>query len=333
VISLLPIVTKDSYSAAVERQLLAYLEEVVYGPLLEILREAGLTPQASDQRMNAVANVIEVAIRSGRVFYSKGVFSGQFAPAVARELRRLGARFNDRTHEFTLPEDRFPDDLKIVASIAQSKAQELHSKISATLAQMAENIPQTSSGMIFDRAAASIADDLNRQFDRSVNPLEAISIPADITETVRAKLDERLTKNLDLDIRDWSANEVLSLRQKAEAHAFAGGRADGLARIIESSYGVSKRKAAFLAAQETSLAVSEYRQTHFEAIGCTHYRWVTVKDFIVRDDHKDLDGHIFAWADPPIADKRSGTHANPGEFYGCRCRAVPMIPTPMGTLI
>ena len=322
-IALQPIICRDSYSALVEGPILGYLLDVVYEPLRELWKTSRLDLTL---RLNARFGPIETALNKGRLFYRNGVFAGQFTPEVARELRALGAHFNERTHEFTIDPSRLPADIRLACTLAETKADDLFKQTIGLLSQMEENIAKAPTGMSFDSQAGVIVEDLNQQFDQSMGPVESISIPADVTAVVRKQLDERLTKNLDLSVRNFTADEVLRLRRQAEELAFSGARADQLARLIEVSYSVSKRKAAFLAAQETSLAVSNYRQARYEALGSEEYRWSTSHDSAVRGDHKDLDGQVFRWDSPPIENKATGHRAHPGEGARCRCRAIPLIP-------
>lgn len=328
-IALRPIIHKDSYSELIEAPVLDYLVDVIYGPLADLLEEAGVPVTVQ----NAGSDPISAALGQGKLFYSNGTFSGRFTPAVSKELRRLGAKFNVGTREFKLAEWKLPADVKLAATAAQSRAQGLHQKVIATLDEMLRNVPTASTGMDFTKATERIVSDLNGQFNDSVKAVEAIRIAPEVTPAVRAQLNDELTNNLDLYVRKFTEEQVLDLRQRAEANAFAGGRADTLAKVIESNFGVSKRKAAFLAGQETSLAVSHYRQARYEEIGCERYRWSTSHDSIVRDDHKDLDGQIFRWDDPPVTNKRTMARNNPGCDFSCRCRAIPLIPTPTATLL
>lgn len=65
--------------------------------------------------------------------------------------------------------------------------------------------------------------------------------------------------------------------------------------------------------------------------GCGKYVWRTARDDRVRPCHKALDGHIFAWDNPPEMWKETsrgrvytGRRCHPGEDWGCRCVAVPV---------
>ncbi len=337
-----PVITKESYSALIERAVLEYFADVIYGPLLDLLCEAGIVPEEEDRhplltmRLNATRDAIaglQTALDSARVWYSQGHFSGKFSPAVAKELRRLGARFDHSTREFVIDEAKLPPDLKLAATASSLRAQDLHGKVDRLLGDMAANVPIAPVGLELADASARIIRDLNAQFDKSVKPLEAISIPTQITPAMQRELDEQLTTNLTLYVRKFTAEEIPVLRRAAQANAYAGGRADRLAKIIEASFGVSKRKAAFLASQETSLAVSKYRQLRYESVGCTRYKWSTSHDPLVRPDHAALDGHYFEWSNPPVTNRATGARNNPGEDFGCRCRALPVIETELASIL
>ncbi|MCF4097305.1 phage minor head protein [Maritalea mediterranea] len=64
---------------------------------------------------------------------------------------------------------------------------------------------------------------------------------------------------------------------------------------------------------ERSLKPKAQRQTGF-------YIWTTRQDQKVRASHAANHGKIFAWDNPPPT-------GHPGEDFGCRCRAVPYVPS------
>lgn len=51
----------------------------------------------------------------------------------------------------------------------------------------------------------------------------------------------------------------------------------------------------------------------------SYYIWRTQRDGRVRPSHRENEGKIFAWDDPPPT-------GHPGEDYGCRCWAEPYVP-------
>jgi SPP1 gp7 family putative phage head morphogenesis protein len=118
---------------------------------------------------------------------------------------------------------------------------------------------------------------------------------------------------------------VSALREKVEKSFIAGQRAESLEDFIKDRFSVSENKSRFLARQEMSLASSKFRENRYKQAGVQYYKWSTSKDERVRDSHAELDGRIFNFDDPPIVDKATGSRANPGEWFNCRCVAIPVI--------
>lgn len=102
-------------------------------------------------------------------------------------------------------------------------------------------------------------------------------------------------------------------------------RAAQIAKEILRSNEVAASRAMLIARTEVARTAATLKQARAESIGSTHYIWRTSHDSDVRADHKALDGKVFAWNDPPVADKASGTKANPGCIWNCRCYAEPII--------
>lgn len=77
-----------------------------------------------------------------------------------------------------------------------------------------------------------------------------------------------------------------------------------------------------------------YNMTRYEheSMGVSKYKWVTKHDSRVRECHRELDGHIFDWNNPPAMWYRTisrgvvytGRYCHPGQDYQCRCVASPV---------
>jgi SPP1 gp7 family putative phage head morphogenesis protein len=103
-------------------------------------------------------------------------------------------------------------------------------------------------------------------------------------------------------------------------------RASELAKEIMRTEEVTASRAVLIARTETARTATTLTQTRAESIGADSYIWRTSGDSTVRSDHKKLNGKIFQWNNPPIADERSGERAHPGCIWNCRCFAEPIIP-------
>ena len=329
-----PIVHKDSYSAAIEKEIVGYFHEAIFGPLLDLVREFGVEPDAADQgKQNAIPTPLEHALKNGRIWYADGVFSGEMSAATSRELRELGATWNREERTFRLPLEKMPITLRSAVALSQERAVDLTNQVSEILKVMPVTIAAAPTGLDFARSIDRIAADLHLQFDKSVSGLEEIEVPVEITPEIRKVITEEFTENLDLYIKSFAEEEIPILRRMVEQNAFAGYRPDRLAEIIEARYGVSKRKANFLASQETSLLVSKYRQQRYQSLGSRAYKWSTSNDQRVRHDHRLLNGKVFFWDQPPVTNLQTGARNNPGEDYNCRCVPLPIIETEVGSIL
>ncbi len=295
----------------------------------------------SGVKENAKISALTRDLAAGIVWYADGVFTGRINAAAARELRAAGATWSEQRAGFVLSADRLPNDLKASALGSEFRSKALHEQIGRVLDQMQQNIPKAPLGLALGAASSAIAGGLQKQWAGMLSDVKLegedfevptaaaqISVSADITPEIARALNQQLTENLTLSIKGFTAKEIPELRRKVAENAFAGGRADRLAKVIEASYGVSKRKAAFLAEQETSLLVSKFREQRYREVGSASYTWSTSHDERVRPDHRALDGKVFNFDTPPITNRTTGARNNPGEDFRCRCVAIPVLVFP-----
>lgn len=341
-----PIVHRDQYTRAVEAEVAAWFDEAIFAPLLALLDARGVeidekyqglaysgfgTPtQMKQGRTNAATSALVDALRSGRVQYADGVFSGRFSSAISAELRAAGAAFNATDKTFRLAPAKIPIELRGVLADAASKAAETGSMVDDLLRAAEANVAAAPVKLALTRQVEEIVSDLGRQFVSSVAAIGPadLGLAPTLSGGVAEQLEAELTRNLDLGIKGFAAERIPELRRRVQENTFKfGGRTDRLAKIIEAEFGVHRRKAEFLADQETGLLVSKYRKARYQSIGITDYTWSTSHDARVRPTHRALDGKRFHFSvganvSEPGAPAR---YCNPGEDYRCRCVPIPLI--------
>ena len=320
---LAPIKHRDAYTRAVEGAILDYFDEAIFRPLCDLFNDANV-----HIKENAKGTAVVAALRDHRIWYADGVFSGSFNAAISAELRSLGAKFDRGTGNFNLPADRLPIEIKSAAADSIAASTTLHATIAATLDQIQINALQASVGLNLKPSVDKMVDDLMAQFVTSVKAIDVIEVSADITPAIAKAMREELTENLELSIKNFVQEQIPQLRAAVQANAFAGYRTDRLADIIEAHYGVTKRKAAFLADQETGLAIAKFREQRAREVGSRSYRWSTSHDERVRADHRLLDQQVFFWDSPPVTNRTTGARNHPGEDFRCRCVAMPILEIP-----
>ncbi len=112
-------------------------------------------------------------------------------------------------------------------------------------------------------------------------------------------------------------------------HAARSGESiDTLAEKIHKRTGNEEVRCRLIARDQISKFNGALHEKRAENNGIKRYIWHTVKDGRVRDNkqtsHKDLEGTIQSWIDPPItvfSGKRAGERNHPGMDIQCRCYA------------
>lgn len=141
-----------------------------------------------------------------------------------------------------------------------------------------------------------------------------------VGEVIRARLAEQVDLITSLP-RD-AAERVHRLTLEGISNS---ARASEIAKEIMRTGEVTKARASMIARTEVGRTATELMRARALSVGSTHYVWKTAGDSDVRADHKKLNGKVFAWGEPPVADERSGAKAHPGSIYSCRCYAAPII--------
>jgi SPP1 gp7 family putative phage head morphogenesis protein len=151
------------------------------------------------------------------------------------------------------------------------------------------------------------------------------------SDTIRSRINENLRDNFRRDIVNWDNVQTQRLRDMVQRAAQNGYSRRNMEKAIMDEWGVSEEKARFLARQETSLFFSAERRTQFENAGVKYYLWRCINDSRVRDRHKELDSRfskkIYVFGNPPETSEpgEPSKHNEPGEDYGCRCIAIPVL--------
>lgn len=308
-----PIVHLDAYTEAVEDEILDFFREVLFDPIKDLLAS-----EYAPTRVNGEYPAVREALVAGAIWYADGHFRGRFQAATSRELLRMGA---SRTGEgFYLAQERVPLDLRSAVTASKLKSEHAHQEILTLLLAMLANV-----------GAATLGSGLPKRFD---GVLERVRVQADKTLEgfssshvlgAAERLREKYVAQTTQEIQGFSVESVKKIRTRVEENLAAGGRIDRLAKVLETEFGVVQRKARFIAEQETSLLVAQYREQRYTEAGFAEYLWETAGDELVRPDHRALNGRRFSWSSPPIVDHATGRRCHPGQDYNCRCVARPIV--------
>lgn len=323
--------------ASIRKQIQTIFYEVVFRPVLEVAVSHNAQLKSVADRMTvslknaAPDTALAIALRSGMIQYRDGVFSGKFSSVTSAFLRRLGARFDKSAGVFRLADSEVPAGIKHEARVYSLSVAKVHKVIESKLTQMQMGLDKTFEELDLDGTETLFK--VKEGFEKSASALEVMPTMSKGSWDI---ISEEYTENLKLYVRKFSEEMVIDLREATQENALLGYRFDRLAAHIEDRYKTSARKAEFLARTETSIFMSNFRKEMFAQAGVRRYRWQTAGDQRVRDDHDHLNGRIFFYNQPPIADVATQTRANPGGIWNCRCVDVPILEpvrSPAGTVV
>jgi len=288
--------------------------DIIYKPIISFIKK--IKPQLLNSK-----SVIEEALLSGKIYFENNSFRGNINAQISQALKKLGARFDNRTKTWRINKRFLPVEIKMTITQAEINYQSINEQLALVISDI--NIEEELKNIDYTNIYLKDIKEIDKELKKTV--YDIIGISPEITQEQKEIIAKEFSQNLKLTIKNFLDNEIINLRKEVERNVFQGFRAESLSKIIEKRYSVSKSKAKFLGLQETSLLTSKYRELRYKDVGITKYKWSTSKDERVRDDHADLDGKVFSFDDPPIVDKRTGKKANPSEDFGCRCVPIPII--------
>lgn len=132
-----------------------------------------------------------------------------------------------------------------------------------------------------------------------------------------------IRENLDL-ISSIEAETLRKLRwelsQRIVATAGDESLKTALADYIENQARIESNRAVLIASDQVGKLNGRLIRYEQQRAGITHYRWETMQDSRVRPSHRERQGEIFSWDEPP-------SDGHPGEAVRCRCVADPVFET------
>ena len=306
-----PIEYQKTNEERMQKAVFTVMFDAMFKDVFAILKEY------NTKSFDNASGFLSQALRNGRIQFVDGVFTGKMNARLSKELKSIGATFDKRTKKWKLPNAKLPPELATAVVLANLRFKRLHADIIKALDtdKVLEALKQSDFTPDYEKTM----NGLERQFKDSV---ASIGIEAKLSDDMVKSLSDGYNTNMKLYINKWAEPSILKLREQVTKNVFDGARAENLVGMIKKEYGVSQRKAKFLASQETRLLTGKFTEERYKSAGVTKYRWSTSNDSRVRSEHKHLHGKIFSWGEAVIDDE--GTRGNPKEAFGCRCKAIPV---------
>jgi SPP1 gp7 family putative phage head morphogenesis protein len=148
----------------------------------------------------------------------------------------------------------------------------------------------------------------------------------DVGDRVRQLVRENasLISSIPEEIRASVNEEISELEQ-------GGYRAEAIAGYLQNKIPhLVKSKANLIARTETSKSAMALTQARAEDLDLPWYEWQTSRDQRVRESHRNLQGVLVRWDDPPNPESLIGVRSTLGRYNAggapnCRCDGYPML--------
>lgn len=117
----------------VEDELSRVFREEIYLPLVKIVKQ---NPRDILSNAKEGTDVLLDAIKSGRIYFYRGQFRGDFNSLISKELRRLGAVWNSGTGTFNIQAAQLSDPIKLAINNSQTTFEKMLIRLEAKLSQI-----------------------------------------------------------------------------------------------------------------------------------------------------------------------------------------------------
>lgn len=309
---------KRQYEKLIANKIIVWLWANIYKECLVIL---------DDNTAINDSNVIIAAMNAGSIYYQDGAFysrTGKFSNVISKELELLGAKYSKYRKAYLLDKSKVP--VEILGAIDMGKAK-LASKtlaIQTFLSFALDELNKKEKILVFDTLVNNIMLNLQERIYKNAENKKIELISPKLTDFKANEIAQRYTENLDFWVKDWTKENIIRMRDVVGQMAIEGKSRNDVAEYISKEFGIAQRHAMFLARNETAIATTSYLEAKYKEEGFTFFRWHTNIDGRERPLHKELNGKIFRFDNPPIIDERTGQTGLPGETYNCRCTFSPM---------
>lgn len=170
--------------------------------------------------------------------------------------------------------------------------------------------------------AAARRGSRGREMYRSLE--EALQGPLGIVYRGAVNRNAMLISSLPTDIRQH-------VGQMISNKALQGYRPESMEKLIEQLLPREVgTRAALIARTESAKAHTELTRARAQAVGMGWYIWHSTHDSRTRKAHRNMDGVICAWDDPPspeaLAKEKLVGRYHPGGIWNCRCYPEPINP-------
>ena len=315
--------TPIDYNKQIENKIASRISEWIYDNIF-----AGIFDilKISNRVYNANTDIVQNAIIQGKIYYQNGAFysyTKRFNNEIARELENIGAKYSKYRKAYVISENKLPTNILWAIETEKTRTATTVRAIVEFLTMRLGAINTDS--LIIDEFVNQLMLNLQEQVYKNAQAKKIELISPKLDDFTKNEITQNYINNLDFWIKNFTETEISKMRKDLSTMILDGKSTKFVSEYIQKRYDISKRKALFLARTESAIATTSYLIAKYQAEGINSYKWSTSHDERVRELHRELDGQIFTFDNPPIIDKRTQQRGNPGETFNCRCIMIPQI--------
>ena len=139
------------------------------------------------------------------------------------------------------------------------------------------------------------------------------------------KVAEDYVYNMQYWVKKWEVKDIAKMRKDIAQMVQDGARVPTIREYFEKRWKIAKDKAHFLAVNESHLASSVIKATHYQNMGFTHFKWGRSASKEKRKLHEEYYGKVFSYSNPPIIDEKLGIKGLPRQIWNCKCHQIPVV--------
>lgn len=241
----------------------------------------------------------------------------KLAERMLRETRREVLRLYRHDNAPTL--DHVAMDASFTAA-ATKLFRELSKRFNALFTDRAGGLAEALAKGVSNVTAAQLGSSL-KEVSGGVT-LKTDVVSGEVGEVIKAGIRENVAL-----IKSIPDKYFLEIQGAVMRSVQTGQGISDLEKQLSHYEGVTKRRAALIARDQTSKATTAINRARMKGLGIKKFEWLhSYGGKEPRQLHKNvLNGQIFDLDNPPVIDDRTGERGLPGQLINCRCRMIPVI--------
>jgi SPP1 gp7 family putative phage head morphogenesis protein len=309
-----------TYKKSYERKIIKVLEKWmwtnIFAQCFKILKSTTVN--------NSVDDVLSY-IQRNKLIYSDGAIysvSGKFSNRMAKELEALGAKYSKLRNAYVIDKNKLPIGLAQAFDFTQAQTMIKAYAIQQYLMAQFNNLTELQKSFVIEGTVEEIMKNLQKRVYKSAKDHKIPFITPQLTSFQENEIAQRYVHNLDYWIKNWTEEQIVQMREVVAQMALEGKSLKTIEKYLLAEWTKDKKKAKFLARNESAIATTSYLASKYQQEGFTHFKWITTMDGRERELHKELNGKIFAFDNPPVIyDNKKGIiqRGLPGNTFNCRC--------------